>query len=597
MNNENDVISECYPKADNVMADLFDEVYIPSGREDVSFQDVSMFNEAGYVCPDDGPVESAESMETFVGEDLSETESGIVQEFVEDDSDGPESEISGYENNDEADECPPAPDEVGPVEADECETMEGSQELQLSSYNMPYSELEEKYLELEARFAELRDKVSTNLAEQSESISSIRGELSTRSGLNEFKQLRRDFDIFSKRLRRVVKSEDSINAETLDAAKVPPDVLEITYAKTLNDLYHAMLNIFGDRESSEIVENTRDKVRNFSAGVDFFRFENGVFHVKGLSEATSSKLVSVKQIHATYVELFKLLSQHVPNYSSQDFRSFVETGSREYTVEKVVSHERSIDSMWSEINNATAELSNLTENMRFMAELQNTQLDDIRSNSASIEEINTQIQNLAKAVNLHTKALKKLNNTLSSALSSGSMGGQGNLQITDMDMSGFEEGLNSKADRSELLGISDSIAAFREELKGSLISMQQQQESMVSVEFVNSIQAELMQLREQVEYLKHSGSADTDVKVSGESVECESSELAIGSYEQLVIEELANLGPVTLKQLENQINSRGCTIGFDELSAVVENMEHAQFLTSFKKGRYTYFSLTELVNV
>ncbi|MDW7732066.1 MAG: hypothetical protein SCH66_06520 [Methanolobus sp.] len=597
MNNENDVISECYPKADDVVANLDDGVAIPSSREDVSFQDVSKFLGAGYGCLDAEPVTSAEPMDMPGWECAGKADPDNVQEPVENDIDSPESETSGYENDDKADECLSVPDEVEQGGADECETMEGSQELQLSIHDTPYSGLEDKYLELETRLAELQDKVNINLAEQSESISSIKGELSTRSDLTEFKQLRKDFDVFSKRLRRVVKAEDSISAEILDAAKVPPDVLEITYAKTLNDLYHAMLNIFGDRESAEIVESTRDKVRNFSAGVDFFRFENGVFHVKGLSEATSAKLVSVKQIHATYIELFKLLSQHVPNYSSQDFRSFVETGSREYTVEKVVSHERSIDSMWSEINNATAELSNLSENMRFIAELQNTQLDNIRSNSANIEDMGSKIQDIAKAVNLHTKALKKLNNTLSSALSSGSLGNPANIQVPDTDMSRFEDGLESKADRTELLGISDSIVAFREELKGSLVSIQQQQQSMVSIEFVNSIQAELMQLREQVEVLQHSRSVDTDVEVSGEPVKNADQETTIGSYEQLIIEELSNLGPVTLKQLENQINSKGCTIDFDELSAIVEHMEKTQFLTSFKKGRYTYFSLTELVNV
>ncbi|WP_406657701.1 hypothetical protein V7O62_03850 [Methanolobus sp. ZRKC2] len=594
MNNENGAISECCPGEDNVIADLDDDVTIPSSREDVSFQDVSMFHEADSECPDEEPV-NMKSVETHVLEDICENITDVIQESSEDHIEIPETEVSMH--NEEAGEDKSVRVEVENWVNDGCETAESSQELHLSMDDMPYPELEKKYLELETQFAELQEKVNINLDGQSEELSYIKNELSTRSGLSDFKQLRKDFDVFSKRLRRVVKAEDSISAETLDAAKVPPDVLEITYAKTLNDLYGALLNIFGDRESSEIVENTRDKVRNFSAGVDFFRFENGVFHVKGLSDATSSKLVSVKQIHATYVELFKLLSQHVPNYSSQDFRSFVETGSREYTVEKVVSHERSIDCIWSEINNATTELSNLTENVKFIAELQNTQLDDIKSNSANIEEINSQMQGIAKAVNLHTKALKKMNGSLESALSTGNTGEVSNLPIMDADISKIEEDLNSKADRNEVLGISNSFAALREELKGSLLSMQQQQQSMVNIEIVTSIQAEVMQLREQVESLKQSGSKIPDITVPEMNTMNDIQEYPAGDYEQLIIEELKNLGSVTLKQLENQVNSRGCIIGFDELSTIIEHMEQAQFVTSFKKGRYTYFSLKELANV
>ena len=73
-------------------------------------------------------------------------------------------------------------------------------------------------------------------------------------------------------------------------------------------------------------------------------------------------------------------------------------------------------------------------------------------------------------------------------------------------------------------------------------------------------------------------------------------EFSPGHIEQMILEELRESGPVTLKQLENQISLR-CSLGFDELSSVVGHMEQAQLLISFKKGRYTYFTLRELANV
>jgi hypothetical protein len=65
----------------------------------------------------------------------------------------------------------------------------------------------------------------------------------------------------------------------------------------------------------------------------------------------------------------------------------------------------------------------------------------------------------------------------------------------------------------------------------------------------------------------------------------------------MILEELRELGPATLKQLENQLSPRCGLPGSDELSSVVGQMEQAQLITSFKKGRYTYFTLRELANV
>jgi hypothetical protein len=469
------------------------------------------------------------------------------------------------------------------------ENLSGTQAT--SAANPRYREMEEKLALFERKFEELQAKVNEGFIERDTSISHIHTELSKMSPQGEFRQLRRDFDIFAKRLRRIVKSEDSLSAETLDAAKVPPDVLEITYAKTLNDLYAAMLNIFGDRESSEIVENTRDKVRQFSAGVDFFRFENGVFLVRGLSDAVSSKLVSIKQIHATYIELFKILSQAVPNYSSQDFRSFVETGSREYTVQKVVSHDRSLEKISSRLPVITEELTNLTENMQFMAELQNNQLEDTRSHAEGIEEIKAQMKNITKAVNLHTKALRKLNKTLEEIRTLDKTATVSSLQAPQADMTAFEESMALKASRDEMLVISEAVASFRDEVYSNLAQMQQQMvQSIQDTEKMQSIHSDILQVREELRHLR--SVKDSSCNASITSID----EFSPGHIEQIILEELRESGPVTLKQLENQISLR-CSLGFDELSSVVGHMEQAQLLISFKKGRYTYFTLRELANV
>ncbi|MBP1910253.1 hypothetical protein [Methanolobus bombayensis] len=364
--------------------------------------------------------------------------------------------------------------------------------LRIKDAETRYSELETRLFMFEEKFNDLHTKMTESLDSSENQLSSVQNDLSSKAHDSDFQELKKDFDQFSKRLRRVAEAEDSVNAESLDPTKVPPDVLEITYAKTLNDLYFAMIEIYGDRESCDMVEAARDSVREFSAGVDFFRFENEIFAVRGLSDAISSKIVSVKQIHGTYVELFKMLYQHVPNYNSQDFRSFVETGSREYTIEKVVSHEEHLEEVYSTLQGHGDELANLTENVSFIAELQNNQLEDIASNNQQLEDIKEQMKSIAKAVNLHTKAISKLNQTLveikdTSYASSSEASDQRNIDetITESsiaetqnadahDMAKLEEIVTSKASKEEIMLIASEMESFKTMVGGMFNSLQEQ---------------------------------------------------------------------------------------------------------------------------
>ncbi|TQD24481.1 hypothetical protein [Methanolobus vulcani] len=339
-----------------------------------------------------------------------------------------------------------------------------------------YSELESRFLRLEDKFNDMRNKMTEELESSGDKLSTLEDDLYSKAHESDYKQLRQDFDLFSKRLRRVVQAEDSVNAETLDPTKVPSDVLEITYAKTLNDIYGAMLSIYGDRESAEMVESARDRVREFSAGVDFFRFENEAFIVRGLSDAISSKIVSIKQIHGTYVELFKMLFQHVPNYNSQDFRSFVETGSREYTIEKVVSHEKHLDKIVSNLTEHKGELDNLIENVSFMAELQNNQLEEVASNNQQLEDIKEQMKSIAKAVNLHTKAITKLNRTLKEMKSSEPVASatEQDSELVPESPIHTQESATSNARKEEIMAIAGEIESFKVLVGGMFNSLQEQ---------------------------------------------------------------------------------------------------------------------------
>ncbi len=564
------------------------------------------------------------------------------------------------------------------------ESFEGDNEdliFRLKEAENRYSELESRLFMFEEKFNDINKKISENLESNNDMLSTINSDLQSRADNNELRKLKKDFDQFSKRLRRVVQAEDSANAESLDATKVPPDVLEITYAKTLNDIYNAMLGIYGDREAVEMVEAVRDSVREFSAGVDFFRFEHEAFVVRGLSEAISSKIVSVKQIHGTYVELFKKLYQYVPNYNTQDFRSFVETGSKEYTIEKVVEHEECLEKINTDKDKIKDELANITENVSFMAELQNNQLEETASNSQAIEELKEQMKSVAKAVNLHTKAISKLNKTLKGLEESGSVnississsdvdnetipsfdpseikelidskiskedieelisskintediekiidsridnaniGGSNNPGLSKEEI---EELVNSKPDRKDIeelidsaaskeyieelvssklskgdieeildtkaaskddiMAISGEMESFKASVEDMLTSMQQQfQEDLMNSEKSKGMQDEMSCVQEDPDLSENTGSFKlTDMPI-----------------EEVITLQLSTLGSATLKQLEKQIKENGYPIDFEKLSLVMSYLEQEQLVSSTKKGRYTFYSVTDLRNV
>ncbi|WP_407356220.1 hypothetical protein [Methanolobus sp. WCC5] len=442
------------------------------------------------------------------------------------------------------------------------------------------SELEGRLLAFEDRLNVIQSRMTEVLDTNEELLYSVKKDIHARADEKEFKQLKRDFDQFSKRLRRVVQAEDSINADSLDATKVPPDVLEITYAKTLNDIYGAMLEIYGDRDSAEMVEDARDSVRQFSAGVDFFRFEDNSFVVRGLSDAIASKIVSVKQIHGTYVELFKMLFQHVPNYNSQDFRSFVETGSREYTIEKVVSHERCIDTIISDIGIFRDELSHITENVSFIAELQNNELEEMGSKFQEIDDIREQMKSIAKAVNLHTRAINKLNKTLTELRELSGAEPKTSELGEVCDITRFEEMVVSKASREEIMAVSGEMEAFKASVEDMLASIQQQlEENMLNSRKPEGIETELAEIQENLH----------EYTIAEEPQKKRFSDIPI---EDVITGQLEILGSATLKQLEKQINENGLSIDFEKLSLVMSYLEQEKIVNAVKKGRYTFYSVT-----
>ncbi len=528
--------------------------------------------------------------------------------------DGSNGCIEPYDSNDTADQPEFKADVSGsngsdslPGKVDEKTPEEKSQVIYDDA---AFQLIQQKLAYFEDRFSDIQLRIDEGLSQNSGSLTALKDEISSLASNRELSKLRKEFDSFHKKLSRVAREEDVLSGQSLNAAKVPPDVLQITYSKTLNDLYGAILNIYGDSEAEAIITSIRDNVRGFSAGVDFFRFEEGSFVVKELSEAIQSRLVSTKQIHGTYIEIFKRMAEHAPNYESQDFRSFVETGSREYAVEKIAEHNHRLKDLESLVNKYLKELNNVSENMGFVAQLQNQQLEEIKTKSEDIINIKGQISNLSHAVNLHTRLFKKLNSnleTIRSQLELIESGSDNELKAQEI-LSISSEISQAVPSQPELAALAASLNDLREQTSLMVTELYSRVDSVFSdVRGIEGVSREVASLQEQLQKLRSDMQEDVmyidlgdieDVVIHEDEKSCLESDLCIDlddfhEFTGVVVSTLGDVGPSTLKQLHKALVSSELKLGEEELMQVLDEALSLGSITSQRKGRYLYYSVNQ----
>ena len=443
-------------------------------------------------------------------------------------------------------------------------------------------EFEDKVADLKSALDELNQRVDEGFSSNEEHIYEIVDGMGARADRNEFRKLKRDFKVFSKRLHMVAKEADATGAEVLDATKIPADVLEITYRKTLNDLYSAILNEFGEREAVEIVEGVVDDVRKSSAGVDLLSFEDGKFTINKLAEAIDAKLISPKQLHSTYVEFFRQLSECVPGYEARDFKSFVETGSREYAVDEISIHAKRLGNLEAELNDIKSEISKITEHFTSIEEVEDERADEIKENVDKLLNVSEKMGALANAINSHTRFIKKLNENIGETQSVLESHKSEISDTFDTFSSHVEGTFENKADRSEIQDIVVNLSSLKDEAESSIENLSSELDNGLGTKadaiLMDNLIGDVVAFREEFSKLQ-------------EEVVLLRSINKLPTIERVVCSTLDGFGNTTMKKLEDRILSDGTEIHGDKLFAIIDKLEKRGYITSTKKGRYTYYSL------
>ena len=212
------------------------------------------------------------------------------------------------------------------------------------------------------------------------------------------------YEKFMKKLRYI---EEVIGTEEeIDVNKVPPNILQLVYQYTLNDIIYNLRKFVGIDESERIVNEVMQDVRTRTSGTELFKFREGKIITKDIEKAIEKKLISPKQVHSTYVEIVSRLREYIPHYIPKNFASLMRTKGQEYAIETTTENRLRIEMMERNLEKLRNELS-YQENM-WREELLNQKMSiEMKINEAE-EKTNGKLEELNKTMNIIKEDINKI---------------------------------------------------------------------------------------------------------------------------------------------------------------------------------------------
>ncbi len=193
---------------------------------------------------------------------------------------------------------------------------------------------------------------------------------------------------------RVFDIMDEIGyGESLNVAKIPPNILEIVYMATLADIVKEMNKALGDQEAENKINKALEDVRLRTSGSELFRFDGRRVVTENLARSIETNMISAKQIQTTYTELLKKLLETIPGYKAKNFQAMIKIKSQEYAVDKATVLSESVSKLESNMNNMGQMIAAFSSQLSARA----LQLEgDIKQNKEDIDgkSDKTDIENL-----------------------------------------------------------------------------------------------------------------------------------------------------------------------------------------------------------
>jgi len=123
--------------------------------------------------------------------------------------------------------------------------------------------------------------------------------------------------------------------EEMNVGKIPPNILEIVYQTTLDDVISELWKNLGPYEGERVIGKVLEEVRLNTSGSELFKYDGKRLRAKYVSRTIEQKLISAKQVHITYNEILNKLLEHIPGHKAKNFNAMIKIKSQEYAVDKV----------------------------------------------------------------------------------------------------------------------------------------------------------------------------------------------------------------------------------------------------------------------
>lgn len=204
----------------------------------------------------------------------------------------------------------------------------------LERLNTLYDRFEDYFYSLQELEKEVKT-VKEEGAHREERLQGLQKEMETEKAFDDksIKHMERSLEKIDEKIEDIM-SEVGFG-ESLDVSKIPPNILEIVYQSTLDDIVAELWKSLGPGDFERVITEILEEVRLMTSGSELFRFDNNRrIKTNNLARSLSDGLISAKQIQTTYDVLLDKLLEYVPYHKAKNFRAMIKIKSQEYTVDK-----------------------------------------------------------------------------------------------------------------------------------------------------------------------------------------------------------------------------------------------------------------------
>lgn len=195
--------------------------------------------------------------------------------------------------------------------------------------------------------------------------------------------------------------------ESLNVAKIPPNILENVYESTIEDIINELHNNFGSHDAEKIITSTLEDVRTRTSGSELFYFDGRMMRTRNLAKAIQSKLISAKQVQTTYAELLRKLMEYLPGYKAKNFRAVIKLKSQEYAVDKTTQLLDTFDAIKMDIDHLKNMIGSVS-NRQNTIEMEIDRVIRSKIEKEDIEQIRSQIEEIKLKQNDFDDVLKRI---------------------------------------------------------------------------------------------------------------------------------------------------------------------------------------------